>query len=182
MRLALADAAHLDLTISINVSPLQLLDANFIQDVAAAVEESGVSPSKVCLELTESALRDVEATRAALLELKGLGLLIAIDDFGTGYSSLSELSRLPLDFLKVDRSFVARLGTGEADDAVVRAMFTLASSLSIQVIAEGVETHQQESMLHAMGCRLAQGFLYSRAVTREELPRMYRAWSSAVVR
>jgi len=177
MKLALADAAGLDLTVSINVSPLQLLDAHFVQNVAAAIDESGVSPARVCLELTESALREIDATRTVLLQLKELGLSIAIDDFGTGYSSLSELSRFPFDFLKIDRSFVSRLGIDGADDAVVRTMFSLASSLDVQVIAEGVETQNQESMLHAMGCRLAQGFLYSRAVSRQELPRMYRVWS-----
>ena len=105
-----------------------------------------------------------------LEELKRLGLYLAVDDFGTGYSSLGALKRLPVEVLKVDRSFVDGLGTDPGDSAIVAAVLSLAHALGLHVVAEGVETELQASQLAALGCPVAQGFLYSRAVPADRLP------------
>jgi predicted signal transduction protein with EAL and GGDEF domain len=155
----------LGLAATVNVSVHQLSDPGFADSVARAIGAAGLEPSCICLELTESALMGAgEEPRQALASLKGLGVYVAIDDFGTGFSSLAALKRLPVEVVKVDRSFVDGLGTDPEDSAIVASVLSLAHAMGLHVIAEGVETPLQASELVALGCTVAQGFLWSPAV------------------
>lgn len=162
--------------VSMNVSVRQIDHPSFAADVESAVAAAGIDPSVIELELTESALMDdVENSAALLARLKDLGTPIAVDDFGTGYSSLQYLQQLPVDVLKVDRSFVAGLGTSDSDRAIVRAVVQLADALGLTSVAEGVETEQQLAELRDLGCRQAQGFHFARAVELPILQEMLHA-------
>ena len=150
------------LRIAVNASPRQFWEG-LIEAVASAITASGVESTSVCLEVTESiVMKDVNAAISILRELKALGLTLSIDDFGTGYSSLEYLRRLPLDEVKIDRSFVAGLATDPEDTAIVAAVISLAHALDRDVVAEGVETVEQLDKLRSFGCELAQGFLLAR--------------------
>jgi len=149
------------LPVSINLSLLQLRDPAFVSGVRAVLVEAGVPGSALEVEITERMLMvDLDAVRATLAELKALGVRIAIDDFGTGYSSLSHLNQLPIDRIKIDRSFVHGLPTHAGNAAIARAIVTLAASLQREVIAEGVETEAQRDFLVALGCQQLQGLLF----------------------
>jgi diguanylate cyclase (GGDEF)-like protein/PAS domain S-box-containing protein len=151
------------LQIAVNVSAAQLEHERFIDDVAGAVAGAGLDPSRLVLELTESTVvRDVDRANAQLAALKRLGVRIAIDDFGTGYSSLSQLRILPIDILKIDRSFVNAMHTGPSARAVVQALIDMGSALNLETIAEGVEEPEQAVALRESACTEAQGFLYAR--------------------
>jgi diguanylate cyclase (GGDEF)-like protein/PAS domain S-box-containing protein len=155
--------AHAGLTMNVNVSGHDIAHPALVARVSRALVESGVAPRHLCIELTENILMSrVEGALVTLTELKKLGVLLAIDDFGTGYSSLSHLSTLPLDCLKIDRSFVARLDGGNAEEAVVRSIVLLGSSLGKAVVAEGIETDEQLQRLRRLGCRYGQGYLLGR--------------------
>ena len=168
------------LKVAVNISALQLADPEFPDVVRRLIAAADVPPGLVCLELTESALADPELAAAALRRLKEVGVEIAIDDFGTGYSSLSRLHRFPLDHLKIDRSFVAGIPESVADVAIVTAVLNLASSLTLQTVAEGVETEEQLARLRELGCDVGQGFLWSRPVPATEALAMVSspAWGS----
>ena len=147
------------LGISVNLSARQLLRADLCEQISHLLERHAIPAESLCLEITESVLLDdVDATGDALLALKALGIRFAIDDFGTGYSSLTYLRRFPFDQLKIDRSFVAGLGTSTADDAIVAATIDMAHALNMVVAAEGVETAAQLDRLVELGCDLAQGY------------------------
>jgi diguanylate cyclase (GGDEF)-like protein len=149
--------------IAVNVSALQLRDAGFGAEVTRLVGLNPLSPEGLELEITESVImQDLEHTIASLREIRAQGVRIAIDDFGTGYSSLSYLSRLPIDTLKIDRAFVTAMTDGPQGMALVTAIITLAHSLKLTVVAEGVETQQQSDLLLGLGCDEIQGFLYSK--------------------
>ena len=164
------------LQVSVNLSPRQLEDPDLYQDVAAALRESGLRPEDLELEITESALlQDTEALRQRLAGLKWLGVRLATDDFGTGYSSLNYLQRLPLDFLKIDRSFIKGLNDDGARPSLVGSIVDMARSFRLRTIAEGVETLTQEERLRELGCDLAQGFLYARPLTPEAVDEVLRA-------
>jgi diguanylate cyclase (GGDEF)-like protein len=153
-------ADGLRLGVSVNVSAYQLNRSDFAQDVQHALASSGVAPSMLTLEITETALvRDVRAACERLHEVKALGVRVAIDDFGTGYASLSHLQRLPVDILKIDRSFIAALSDGGQSRALLEAILGVGHSLSLSVVAEGIEERDQRAMLEEMGCQMAQGFL-----------------------
>jgi diguanylate cyclase (GGDEF)-like protein len=153
---------------TVNVSAHQLDDPGFADAVARRIGSAGLPPSSICLELTESALMGAGAEpRRVLASLKGLGVYVAIDDFGTGYSSLASLKRLPVEVIKVDRSFVDGLGTDPEDSAIVAAILSLAHAMGLHVIAEGVETPLQAAELVALGCTVGQGYLWSAAVPAE---------------
>jgi diguanylate cyclase (GGDEF)-like protein len=155
---------------TVNISAYQLGDPGFADSVARHLGSAGLEPRSICLELTESALMGAgEEPRHALAALKGLGVYVAIDDFGTGYSSLATLKRLPVEVVKVDRSFVDGLGTDPEDSAIVAAVLSLAHAMGLHVVAEGVETPLQASELVALGCNVAQGFLWSPAVAPEQI-------------
>jgi len=148
------------LSISVNVSTVQLTSASLISDVQGALEHAGVEPSRVILEITEGSLgKDTERIIEVLGELKKLGVRIAIDDFGTGYASLSHLRRLPVDILKVDRSFVSALNDEGKSRELLEAILGVGQALSLAVVAEGIEAQSQMVTLQEMGCEMAQGFL-----------------------
>ncbi|MEO9125462.1 MAG: EAL domain-containing protein, partial [Microcoleus sp.] len=157
------------LTMSVNLSPKQLGLPNLIEQIDEILAETGCDPSCLKLEITESAIvENVAKANIVLVQLKGRNIRLSIDDFGTGYSSLSYLHRFPLDTLKIDRSFVSRLGAVENGDGggqplqIVRAIVTLAQNLGLNAIAEGVETAEQLAQLRELGCELAQGYWFSK--------------------
>jgi len=149
---------------SLNVSATQLRDAaGFADGIRRSLQQAGIDPSMLTLELTESfLLEDSEACLEALAALKDLGVHLAVDDFGTRYSSLGYLNRMSLDGIKIDRSFVERLGPSSRDQAIVAAVIRMAHTLGLSVVAEGVETTEQLCILRKLGCTLGQGFLFSR--------------------
>jgi EAL domain-containing protein (putative c-di-GMP-specific phosphodiesterase class I) len=154
---------------AVNVSAMELSEARFLQGVLAIVRETGMEPGQLELELTESVLmKRVDSTVAILRTLRDRGVRVAIDDFGTGYSSLSYLRRFPIDTLKVDQSFVRQTGTGGGDAAIVTAVISMARSLKLRVIAEGVETKSELDFLQAHHCDDAQGFYFSKPVPASE--------------
>ncbi len=167
------DAGLPPIVVSVNVSARQFRQESLVQTVADVLRSTGLEPRYLELELTESmVMHDAPQLVAMLDELKNLGVKIAVDDFGTGYSSLSYLKRFPVDRLKVDRSFVEHMTT-EADDAtIVRAIIALGHNLGLKVVAEGVETAQQARALRAYQCDEAQGFLFARAVSARDVPRL----------
>ena len=165
-----ADPDRPPLTVAVNLSARQLAQPDVADMVAEALESTGTDPSQVWLEITESVLTgDTEATIGALRALKALGVRLSVDDFGTGYSSLLYLKRFPVDTLKVDRSFVAGLGTHPEDTAIVAGVVGLAQTLGLTAIAEGVETEEQRAALLALGCDLAQGYLFGHPESPEDL-------------
>ncbi len=152
----------LALTVAVNVSPLQLADPGFPDQVRDALVAAGVPPTSLCLEVTESTLMDSRSSLASLRRLHDHGVQIAIDDFGTGYSSFSRLRDVPVDFLKVDQSFVSGIGEEGLDDVIITTMVALASSLGVQTIAEGIETEDQHRVLAGLRCSYGQGYLWGR--------------------
>lgn len=158
------------LVMCVNLSARQLRDPELVSDVARVLEETGLDPASLDLEITESVLvRDTEASVVVLDRLRGLGLNLIVDDFGTEYSSLSYLKRLPVNFLKIDRSFVAGIDKDAKDEAIVSSVVGLASSLGMAAIAEGVESAGQAVRLHELGCGLAQGFYFGKPRPAEEV-------------
>ena len=163
------DAGH-SLQVAVNVSARQFQDYDVAELVMDIMRDTGALAQNLEIELTESAvMSDAEASIVTLERLAALGVQIAIDDFGTGYSSLSYLKRLPLDLLKIDQSFVRDISSDPNDAAIVRAIITLARSLGIMVIAEGVENEAQLAFLNAYGCQYAQGYLFGRPLTPLQL-------------
>ncbi|MES2759269.1 MAG: EAL domain-containing protein [Pseudomonadota bacterium] len=149
------------LTLSINISALQFLEADFVTNTEAIFAATGADPHRVKLELTESLLvTDVVSTAEKMEHLKALGVMFALDDFGTGYSSLSYLRKLPLDQLKIDTTFMRDVLTSRSDASIVRSIIALGESLGLEVLAEGVESIGQRDFLHDAGCDAYQGFLY----------------------
>ena len=162
------------LILRVNVSARQLAQETFRQTVSGVIKETGIDPAWLCLEVTESVLiEDPESSIRVLTELKELGIRIAIDDFGTGYSSLEYLRRLPVDCVKVDRSFVRGLPDNEEDVAIVNAVIELGHALKLSVTAEGVETTDQLGNLQTAGCDTAQGFLFYRPEPPEVVERLF---------
>jgi EAL domain-containing protein (putative c-di-GMP-specific phosphodiesterase class I) len=156
--------------IAINVSAVQLRRKSFVEDVRSALGEIGADGGGIDLEITESLLmNDVEATIAKLGLLRDAGLNIALDDFGTGYSSLAYLSKLPVDTLKIDRAFVHGMMKESRDRSIVSAILSLARALRLKVVAEGVETEVEATVLRELGCQQAQGFFFSRPLAVEKL-------------
>jgi EAL domain-containing protein (putative c-di-GMP-specific phosphodiesterase class I) len=156
--------------VSVNVSGRQLQHPSLLDDVMAALRDSGLPAGHLILEITESVvLQETTELLQRLHALKALGIRLAIDDFGTGYSSLSYLQRLPVDILKIDRSFIT--GLDDADGlALVTTILRLAKDLRMDTVAEGAETPAQIQLLRALGCAVVQGFHYARPTTAGELP------------
>ncbi|MET0623315.1 MAG: EAL domain-containing protein [Pyrinomonadaceae bacterium] len=156
------------LHVSVNLSGKQFAQAGLAASVAGALAETGLDPRCLRLEITESVvMANAEAACSTLGALRALGIGVSIDDFGTGYSSLSYLHRFPVDTLKIDRSFVSRMGQPDENGEIVRTILTLASNLGMGVVAEGVETARQAEMLGELGCEYAQGFLFARPLDPE---------------
>jgi EAL domain-containing protein (putative c-di-GMP-specific phosphodiesterase class I) len=164
------------LSLSVNVSARQLADADLSRTVHTALEDSGLHPETLSLEITESTvMRDPEAAAKVLRELKLLGIGVSVDDFGTGYSSMASLKKLPVDVLKIDRAFVTGVDGGPEDRAIVAAVVHLAEALDLDVVAEGVERPTQALELRRLGCAYAQGFDWSRPLPASEA----REWLEA---
>jgi EAL domain-containing protein (putative c-di-GMP-specific phosphodiesterase class I)/GGDEF domain-containing protein len=168
------------LTVNVNLSARQLQDPGLVGDVEGALEAAGIPGNALRLELTESALMESgQAAVDTLCRLKALGVSLCIDDFGVGYSSLSYLHRFPVDVLKIDRSFIGRLGTDPESDGIVEAVVALARGLGMLVVPEGVETADQLAKVRGLECDFAQGYLFSPpvpAARAEELLVSGRAW------
>lgn len=156
------------LKVSVNLSARQFRGARLVWDVRQALIESGLRARDLVLEITESvAMDDAPATARMLRELRSLGVLFAIDDFGTGYSSLSYLKHLPVDYLKIDRSFIMDLGKESGNEVLVSTIVALAHSFGLRVIAEGVETDCQLARLRKLGCDMGQGYNFSKPLPNE---------------
>jgi diguanylate cyclase (GGDEF)-like protein/PAS domain S-box-containing protein len=166
-----SDLVRSDWAISVNVSARQFREQNFADRVISVVEASGADPTKLKLELTESMLHtDIDGTIRKMKRLRDIGIQFSLDDFGTGYSSLSYLKKLPLDQLKIDRSFVSDVAKDQNDAAIVRAIIALAKSLELNVVAEGVETIEQVEFLKSHDCHSYQGYFFGRPTASDMLP------------
>jgi diguanylate cyclase (GGDEF)-like protein/PAS domain S-box-containing protein len=160
--------AYSQLTMSVNLSPKQFLQANLVEDIDSLLRELKLPPEALKLELTESTVMgDPSAAVEMLQQIKSLGISLAIDDFGTGYSSLSYLHRFPLDTLKIDRSFISSIGNGE-DTEIARTILPMALNLHLDVVAEGVETIEQLLLLKKLHCKYGQGYYFSKPLSAEE--------------
>jgi diguanylate cyclase (GGDEF)-like protein/PAS domain S-box-containing protein len=162
-----------DLAMSVNVSPRQTLEPGFAADIAEILAATGLPPSSLILEITESMmLQESAATDGHLGQLRDMGMLLVVDDFGTGFSALEYFKRFSVGGLKIDRSFIDGLGRSPEDTAIVKATLAFASALDLSVTAEGVETREQLDLLRAFGCHLAQGYLFARPVAAPEVPNL----------
>ena len=162
--------------VSVNVSGRQALNPLLPAQVAAIAERSGLRPGTLALEITETVLMEEADSPATVLDtLQEHGLSLVLDDFGTGYSSLSRLKRFPLDVLKIDRSFVSGVDCNADDRAIVKATIDMAHAVGLTVVAEGVETREQEECLRELGCDRAQGYLYARPQPADAITQMLGA-------
>jgi EAL domain-containing protein (putative c-di-GMP-specific phosphodiesterase class I) len=158
------------LPIHINVSARQVAQPDLPELVREVLEDTGITPSDIALEITESALIDtVGAPMATLADLKSMGVRIVLDDFGTGYSSLSYLDRFPIDVLKIDRAFVSHVRGPGAPAPIVTAIVGMATALAVGTVAEGVETAEQAAAVTALGCERAQGFFFARPALADQI-------------
>jgi EAL domain-containing protein (putative c-di-GMP-specific phosphodiesterase class I) len=156
-------AAGYPIGMAVNVSGRQLDTDQLIADIEGALSESGLDPSALTIEITETTLmRNIEEAARRLTEVKALGVRIAIDDFGTGYSSLAHLQRFPVDALKIDRSFISGLKHNQEGETLIRTLVQLGKSLSLETFAEGIEQQQELSLLREQDCDSGQGFLFAR--------------------
>ncbi len=160
--------------VAVNLSARQLEDDDFVERAEDALEESGLEPTALELEITESLMaRDTDQAAKRLAELRSLGVRIMVDDFGTGYSSLAHLKRFPVDGLKIDRSFVQDLPNDRHDASITRAVIAMAHELGLEVVAEGVEGQEQLAFLRSHGCDLAQGYLFGAPMPADRMrPRL----------
>jgi EAL domain-containing protein (putative c-di-GMP-specific phosphodiesterase class I) len=163
------DAGHSAITMAVNVSAMEFGDERFLDGLFDVLEQTRLEPGSLELELTESVLmKRVESTALTLRTLQKRGVQVAVDDFGTGYSSLSYLRKFPIDALKVDQSFVRQITTGGDDAAIVTAVISMARSLKLRVVAEGVETQAEIDFLQAHQCDEAQGYYFSGPVSAQQ--------------
>jgi diguanylate cyclase (GGDEF)-like protein len=169
-------------TIAVNISAMEFRDDKFLEEVFAIINDSGLDPKFLELELTESVLmKRAEATESILKTLRARGVKVAVDDFGTGYSSLSYLRRLPIDALKIDQSFVRQITTDPDETTIVTAVIGMGRSLKLRVVAEGVETQQQLAFLQQHECDEAQGYYFSRPVVPQEFAKLLELGISSSV-
>jgi EAL domain-containing protein (putative c-di-GMP-specific phosphodiesterase class I) len=163
------------LRMAVNLSARQFADAGLLDDIAAALEESGMKPQLLELELTESmVMRNADRAGKVLAAIKQLGVWLAIDDFGVGYSSLAHLKRFPIDLLKVDRSFIRDIPQDPEDKAITEAIIAMGKALHLTVVAEGVETLEQETFLRDHACDETQGFYFSKPLAAEQFAELLR--------
>jgi EAL domain-containing protein (putative c-di-GMP-specific phosphodiesterase class I) len=160
--------ANPPITVSVNLSARQCAQSDLVQRVAGILNETGLNAHDLKLELTESMIvEDAVSTSAMLSELRVLGVQVQIDDFGTGYSSLGYLQRLPIDTLKIDRTFVSRIGNNGSGAEIVQTIMVLAHELGMKVVAEGIETDEQLSKLKSMECEYGQGYIFTKPVNSQ---------------
>ncbi len=158
---------------SVNLSAVQFNDQHLVQMVRSALEDSGLDPSLLELELTESvAMRNVEKASNIMMELQDMGVFLSIDDFGSGYSSLDHIRNIPTNTIKIDRSFINEIN--QSDSAIVAAIITMAHQLHLNVVAEGVETADQLAILSSINCDLVQGFYLGKGVAQENVVDIFR--------
>jgi len=163
--------------VSVNVTSQQLREPGFVAAVRERIRSFSLNPEFVMFELTESTLvDDIKGTAAIMHELRDAGIRIAIDDFGTGFSSLSYLQRLPIDTLKIDRSFISRIPTNEGDMKLVRSIISIGKELDLEVVAEGVETKEQLEFLRSIGCDQIQGFYFSKPLAPADFENFVANW------
>ncbi|WP_315980507.1 EAL domain-containing protein [Aliamphritea spongicola] len=168
--------------LSINISPKQFIQPDFVDQLEALQQQSGIDSSLICLELTENMLiENIEAAASQMRRLKALGVHLSIDDFGTGYSSLRYLKTLPLNELKIDKSFVHDIRTDASSLTIVETIIAMADSLDLEIIAEGVETQADQELLESLGCQHFQGYLYSRPVPAAECAHMFTSEPMALL-
>jgi diguanylate cyclase (GGDEF)-like protein len=166
-----------DLVLAVNLTAVDFIDLDLPDQLAGVVSEHGVDPATICLEITESSIMaDPERTHSVLERLAGIGFRLSVDDFGTGHSSLAYLKNLPVDEVKIDRSFISGMATSPQDRMIVRATIDLAHSLGLSVVAEGVETREVQALLRGFGCDAAQGFLYARPLPVADVEASLAAW------
>jgi diguanylate cyclase (GGDEF)-like protein len=171
-----SDAGLRAIALSVNLAASSLADSRLPDQLDLLMQRYGLSPASLLLEMTETmVMRDVRSVVVVLDRLRARGFGLSLDDFGTGYSSLSHLKRLPIDELKIDRSFITDVALGRRDGALAAAVITLGSELGLQVVAEGVETAEQSAFLLGRGCRLQQGYLFSRPVPGAAFEQLLRA-------
>ena len=169
--------AGMSIPIAVNISAVQFRQKDFVEQLANSVRKQGITSSRIELELTESIImRDAETTIKILGRLHEMGFQLAIDDFGTGFSSLNYLRRFPVDKIKIDQSFVSDMTQGESGTSIVTAVISLAHSLKLKVIAEGVQTKEQLKILRDLRCDEAQGFLFSPALVSGEFEKLFCDW------
>jgi len=170
------------LCMSVNVSPIDFRQRDFVDNLAAILKQSGLPPARLELEITESVLmQNVDETVDILQKIKAMGVRLALDDFGTGYSSLSYLRRFPIDVLKIDQSFVRGLNVNSQDAQLISAIIGMGKSLELNIIAEGVETVEQLNFLKAQQCEEGQGFLFSKAVPPKDFAHMLQVGSATLM-
>ena len=176
------DAGLPAVPVAVNISPREFRSADFFDSIRAALKQTDLDPGYLELEITEAVLmQNVVSTASTLAELKAIGVRLAVDDFGTGYSSLSYLTRLPIDALKLDQSFVHNIIVNMSDAIVVRSVINMGQSLKLRVIAEGVETQEQLAFLQGAGCDEGQGYYFSRPVAAKQFAELLEAGISAPV-
>lgn len=160
-------------TIAVNISAAQFRDENFLDDIVAIIDETGIDPRSVELELTEGVLmKNAQSTATILEALKARGVQLAVDDFGTGYSSLSYLRKFPINALKIDQSFIRQITVSPEETTIVTAVISMARSLNLRVVAEGVETHEELAFLQTHQCDEAQGYYFSRPVPAQQFAQL----------
>jgi EAL domain-containing protein (putative c-di-GMP-specific phosphodiesterase class I) len=171
-------AAGFPISMAVNVSGRQLDSDALIEHIRAALSASGLPPSALTIEITETTLmRNVEETARRLVAIKELGVRIAIDDFGTGYSSLAHLQRFPVDALKIDRSFISGIKENREGETLIHTLVQLGKALSIETFAEGIEQQQELKLLREEDCDNGQGFLFARPLEAAEAEAFFRRWS-----
>lgn len=159
--------------IAVNISPKQFVQDNFAVKIHEKIQKYDIKPSSLEVEITESAMTDMQDTFTTLKELKDIGVVISIDDFGTGYSSLSYLKKYPIDIIKIDQSFIKDMELDDKNAAIATTIIQLAHSLGMEVIAEGVEKDRQVEILKSANCQKAQGYLFSKPVPIENINESY---------
>ena len=180
LRRALIEAKRWpDLYISVNLSPLQVRDRGIVDLVRATLDETGVKPDRLMLEVTEGVLIDNPDEMVKRIEdLRKLGVRIALDDFGSGYSNLGYLQRFPFDKLKIDKSFVSVLGRSSNGGVIIHAMVALGRALGVTVVVEGVETEEQRVLLRLAGCDEMQGYLFAKPAPAPAIDRLLQQLKS----
>jgi EAL domain-containing protein (putative c-di-GMP-specific phosphodiesterase class I) len=177
--------AQLSLTMSVNLSGKQFAQNNLIGQITETLARTAIDPHELKLEITESVVvENIETATDMLNQLRAIGIQLSIDDFGTGYSSLSYLHRLPIDTLKIDRSFITQMIKNNENSEIVRTIVSLAKNLNMSLIAEGVETVEQLQQLQLLGCDNGQGYLFSKPVTEElatQLVKQMEHWQAFTV-
>ena len=163
------DSGYQPFRIAINLSAVQLEEPTILETIKGILKETGVATNLIEIELTESAFADREGMQETIRKIRELGITVSIDDFGTGYSTFSYIKELPADTLKIDMSFVRDIHQNEESRAIVQAIVTLADTVGLNVIAEGIESEEQVEILKELGCQEGQGYFYSKPTTPEEL-------------